>query len=47
MLLLVLLALTPVFGGEDDGPGDPTFKANDGDLESDVNPLTLQPETIT
>jgi len=39
MLLLVLLALTPVFGGEDDGPGDPTFKANDGDLESDVNPL--------
>jgi len=28
-----------VLGGADDGPGDAAFKENDGDLESDVNPL--------
>jgi len=32
-----LLAL--VWAGADDGPGDAEFKENDGDLESDVNPL--------
>merc|ERR1719320_969819 len=28
-----------VWAGADDGPGDAAFKENDGDLESDVNPL--------
>jgi len=28
-----------VLAGADDGPGDVEFKENDGDLESDVNPL--------
>jgi protein disulfide-isomerase A4 len=32
------LGLEGVLGGGDDGPGDPEFKANDGDLESPVNP---------
>ncbi len=27
-----------VFASEEDGPSDPSFKANDGELESDVNP---------
>jgi len=28
-----------VRGGADDGPGDPSFKENDGDLENTLNPL--------
>lgn len=42
-MLRYLLALSLVVGlalaGGDDGPGDPEFSANDGDLESAVNPL--------
>uniref|UniRef100_A0A0K2TFG6 Protein disulfide-isomerase n=1 Tax=Lepeophtheirus salmonis TaxID=72036 RepID=A0A0K2TFG6_LEPSM len=30
-----------VLAGGDDGPGDPDFSANDGDLESDVNPMEV------
>jgi len=38
--LVQLLGLTAlVWAGADDGPGDAEFKENDGDLESDVNPL--------
>ena len=40
---LSLLMLAGIFAlalaGGDDGPGDPEFSANDGDLESAVNPL--------
>jgi len=37
---LVLLCLVgAVIAGADDGPGDPDFRANDGDLESPVLPL--------
>jgi len=38
--LVQLMGLTAlVWAGADDGPGDAEFKENDGDLESDVNPL--------
>merc|ERR1719210_222364 len=39
--LLIGLALFWVgaLASEDDGPSDATFRANDGELESDVNPL--------
>ena len=39
--LLCLLTLLPalVWAGGDDGPGDPEFSPNDGDLESEVNPM--------
>lgn len=39
--VLCLLSLLPalVWAGGDDGPGDPEFSANDGDLESAVNPM--------
>ncbi|TRY73095.1 hypothetical protein TCAL_00905 [Tigriopus californicus] len=40
-LLALCLSLNPVLGGGDDGPGDPEFSANDGDLESPVNPLEV------
>ena len=43
MRTLLLPALFLLVGnvrcGGDDGPGDPDFTANDGDLESAVNPL--------
>merc|ERR550519_1772452 len=37
--LLLSFCAVAVFAGADDGPGDREFRANDGDLESDVNPL--------
>ncbi len=38
--LLTLLSLcSSALSSGDDGPGDPEFAANDGDLESAVNPL--------
>lgn len=40
-LLALCLSLNPVLGGGDDGPGDPEFSANDGDLESPVSPLEV------
>ena len=39
VLLAGLLGVARVLAGADDGPGDQEFKENDGDLESDVNPL--------
>lgn len=38
-LLLLFLAFGLALAGGDDGPGDPEFSANDGDLDSPVNPL--------
>ena len=42
MLLRSLVPLSLLVGlalaGGDDGPGDPDFAANDGDLDSAVNP---------
>ena len=35
---LLGLAVGLVAAGGDDGPGDPDFSANDGDLDSAVNP---------
>ena len=37
--LLVLCLAASARAGGDSGPGDPEFSANDGDLESDVNPI--------
>ncbi|QQP38009.1 Protein disulfide-isomerase, partial [Caligus rogercresseyi] len=37
-ILCFCLILPFVLGGGDNGPGDPDFSPNDGDLESDVNP---------
>ncbi len=39
LLLIPVLAVARVMGSADDGPGDPDFAPNDGDLESDVNPI--------
>ena len=38
-VVLGLLAVTTASASEDDGPNDENFKANDGELESDVNPM--------
>jgi hypothetical protein len=38
-LLAAVSVLGLVSAGGDDGPGDPDFSANDGDLENAVNPL--------
>jgi len=38
-LTVVALLAGPVKASEDDGPSDPNFRANDGDLESPVSPL--------
>jgi len=38
----VICLVARVRGGADDGPGDIAFKENDGDLESDVNPLNAK-----
>jgi protein disulfide-isomerase A4 len=37
--LMAAVVVGVVHGGGDDGPGDPDFTANDGDLESPVSPL--------
>ena len=37
--LLVLGFAASAMAGGDDGPGDPDFSANDGDLENPVNPM--------
>ncbi len=37
--LLLLLVAASADAGADDGPGDPEFTPNDGDLDSPVNPL--------
>ena len=41
MKFFLSFLLLPAFAlaGGDDGPGDPDFAANDGDLESAVNPM--------
>eukprot|EP00088_Acartia_fossae_P059160 TRINITY_DN6994_c0_g1_i2.p1 TRINITY_DN6994_c0_g1~~TRINITY_DN6994_c0_g1_i2.p1 ORF type:complete len:684 (+),score=152.98 TRINITY_DN6994_c0_g1_i2:49-2100(+) len=39
LLILHVLLICEVLSEADDGPSDPEFKENDGDLESDVNPL--------
>ena len=38
-LLSASAALPGALAGADDGPGDPEFTPNDGDLESEVRPL--------
>lgn len=35
----LLASCLSVYAGEDDGPVDENFRANDGELESDVNPM--------
>ncbi len=37
-LVGLVVVLGMALASEEDGPADPTFKANDGELESDVNP---------
>ena len=39
VLLLSLGLVISAFAGEDDGPTDANFRANDGELESAVNPM--------
>jgi hypothetical protein len=39
VLLLVAAYVAHVFASGDDGPGDPEFSPNDGELENEVNPL--------
>ena len=40
LYLLLTLSLVPLaLGGGDDGPGDPDFSPNDGDLDSPVSPM--------
>ena len=38
-LVVFLGLLAFCLASEEDGPSDPAFKANDGELESDVNPM--------
>jgi thiol-disulfide isomerase/thioredoxin len=37
--LALLVVVASVLGSGDDGPGDPEFSPNDGELENAVNPL--------
>ena len=37
--LALLVVVAGVLGSGDDGPGDPEFSPNDGELENAVNPL--------
>ena len=39
ILVVTLLFSVAALASEDDGPVDSNFKPNDGELESDVNPL--------
>ena len=37
--LVFVISSSSVLAAEDDGPTDEKFRANDGELESDVNPM--------
>ena len=39
LVVLTAVAIGSVWSSGDDGPGDPEFSPNDGELENDVNPL--------
>ena len=38
-LLVLVVVVAAVLGSGDDGPGDPEFSPNEGELENAVNPL--------